>query len=72
MFYLKVGDVIVMFESHVPLELKSRTYELYGAVRKAPKAAKAIVTNIQHVGVMENTKEVAKALQVWIESQELV
>ena len=46
MFYLKVGDVIVMFESHVPLALKSRTYELYGAVRKAPEAAKAVVTNI--------------------------
>ena len=53
-----------MFESHVPPTLKSRTYELYGAVRKAPEAAKAVVTNIQHVGVMENTKEVAKALYV--------
>lgn len=64
MFYLKVGDAIVMFESHVPPTLKSRTYELYGAVRKEPEAAKAVVTIIQHVDVMENTKEVAKALYV--------
>ena len=63
-FYLKVGDAIVMFESHVPPTLKSRTYELYGAMRKAPEAAKVVVTNIQHVVVMENTKEVAKALYV--------
>ena len=64
MFYLKVGNAIVMFEIHVPPTLQSRTYELYGAVRKAPEASKAVVTNIQHVGVMENTKEVAKTLYV--------
>ena len=64
MFYLKVGDAIVMFASHVPPALKSRTYELYGVVRKALEAANDVVTNIRHVGVMENTKEVAKDLYV--------
>lgn len=60
----KVGDAIVKIDSHVPPTLKSKTSELYGAVKKAPEAARSVVTDIRQVGVVEKTKEVAKTLYV--------
>jgi len=60
----KVDDAIVKLDSHVPPSLKSRTCELYGAVKKAPEAARSVVTNIRQVGVLEKTKEVATTLYV--------
>jgi hypothetical protein len=64
MFYLKVCDAMLMPESYVPLWLKLRTSQLYGAVKKAPEAARSVVTDIQTIGVMQKTKDVAKALYV--------
>lgn len=60
----KVDDAIVKLDSHVPPSLKSKTSELYGAVKKAPEAARSVVTDIRQVGVVEKTKEVAKTLYV--------
>lgn len=60
----KVGDAIVTLDNHVPPTLKSKTCEVYGAVKKAPEAARSVVTNIRQVGVVEKTKEVAKTLYV--------
>ena len=53
-----------MLESQVSPSLKSRTCELYGAVKKAPEAARFVVNGIPQIGVMKKTKEVAKALYV--------
>ena len=64
MFYLKVGNVIVMLQSHLSSSLKSRTCELYGAEKKALEAARFVVTGIRQIGGMEMTKEVSKALYV--------
>lgn len=59
-----MDDAIVKLDSHVPPSLKSKTSELYGAVKKAPESARSVVTDIRQVGVVEKTKEVAKTLYV--------
>jgi hypothetical protein len=58
----KVGNVIDKLDSCVPPALKSRTYEIYGAAKKAPEVARSVVTEVRQVGPVEKIKEVAKTL----------
>jgi len=58
----KVGNVIDKLDGCVPSTLKSRSYEIYGAAKRAPDVARSVVTEVRQVGVVEKTKEVAKTL----------
>ena len=55
---------MVMLESRVSQSLKSRTCEIYGVVKKAPEAARSVVTSIRQIGVMEKTKDLAKVFYI--------
>ena len=46
----------------MPQTLKSQTCEIYQATRRAPEVVRSVVTDVGQVGVVENTKEIAKTL----------
>lgn len=58
----KVGNVIDKLDRCVPPAVKSRTYEFYGAAKRAPEVARSVVTEVRQVGPVEKIKEVGKTL----------
>lgn len=58
----KVGNVIDKLDSCVTPALKSRSYEFYGAAKRAPEVARSVVTEVLQVGPVEKIKEVGKTL----------
>ncbi|KAJ8510261.1 hypothetical protein OPV22_000695 [Ensete ventricosum] len=58
----KVGESLTEVDRHVPVVLKSASFQAYTAAEKAPEVARSLVGEVQRTGVMATASGVARDL----------